>query len=191
MAVAVVLSAVGGVCLPLRRLDCLPWLCVLARLSAALTDWPMALADDLAVSAWLSFVCSLGARQRRRSSFPGREPSAPGFKEVDQAHPATAPTGHETNQGSAGDLGDEAAGAGERARLVAHRRALIGVRGMRQSSDAAAASAVQGEREENRWIKSRFRFDLKDMRTDPIRKSVRAFGARAGLRQTDGCAAHF
>jgi hypothetical protein len=55
--------------------------------------------------------------------------------------------------------------------------------GMRQRSDATAASAGQGEREGNRWINSGSRIDLEGMTTEPIRQLAGAPGARAGLRE--------
>lgn len=96
VAVAVALSAVGSVCLPLST----GWTAsygygVLASSVCGSDCLAMALTDDLAVSAWLSFFVLSGA-SAPRSSCPGRAPLPLGFKEVDQAHPATAPTGHET-----------------------------------------------------------------------------------------------
>jgi len=54
---------------------------------------------------------------------------------------------------------------------------------MRERSDSVAPRAGRQKRQENQWIKSWSRFDLKDMRTDPIRQLAGAFGARAGLRE--------
>jgi hypothetical protein len=49
--------------------------------------------------------------------------------------------------------------------------------GMRRRSDTTAASAGQGERAGNRWIKWGSRIDLKDMRPNPIHQLAGALGA--------------
>lgn len=185
-------GAVGcGECLPasLPRLDCLLWLW-LPWLSVCGSDYlAMALADDLAVSAWLSFFVLSGASGQ--SSFRGARFRRLASKKWIKRTPRRHLRDMRRNQGSACDLGDEASGAGERARLVTHRRAVNGVRDMRQRSDTAAASTGQGEREGNRWINSGSRIDLEGMTTEPTSQLAGALGARAGLRETDRCAAHF
>lgn len=191
MAVAVARSAVGSVCLHLS----LGWTASCGSgfpgSSVCGSDYlAMALADDLAVSAWLSFFVLSGA-SAPRSSFRARAFAARLQKKWIKRTPRRHLRDMRRNQGSACDLGDEASGAGERARLVTQRRAVNGVRDMRQSSDAAAASAGQRERQGNRWIKSGSRIDLEGMTTEPNRQLAGALEARAGLRQADGCAAHF
>jgi hypothetical protein len=49
---------------------------------------------------------------------------------------------------------------------------------MSQRTDTTAASAGQGEREENRWIKSGSRIDLEGMTIEPIRQLAGALAAR-------------
>jgi hypothetical protein len=63
--------------------------------------------------------------------------------------------------------------------------------GMRRRSDTTAASAGQGERAGNRWIKWGSRIDLKDMRPNPIHQLAGALGASRRTLTTDRCAAHF
>ena len=85
----------------------------------------------------------------------------------------------------------EAAGAGLCEQLVTQKGVLNGLLGMRKDSDAKAAGSRQREREGNRWINCGSPIDLQGMRPEPIRQLAGAPGTRAGLRQTDRCAAHF
>lgn len=73
---------------------------------------------------------------------------------------------------------------------VTQKSAPNGLLDMRKSSEATAPAAGQEERKEKKWIKTRARLDLKDVRTDPTRQLVRALATLAGRRETDGCPAH-